>query len=117
MTFERRGYYMGKKKQDAKEKPLDKMTSKELREIALTIPDITGVHGMNKVELIARIKQFRGIEDTAAKEKVSGREVKQKMRQFRVAYTKAVEESDEKMAAIYKKRISRLKKKSRKLAA
>ena len=37
---------------DGKEKPLDKMTVKELREIALEIPDLKGVHGMNKQDLL-----------------------------------------------------------------
>jgi predicted transcriptional regulator YheO len=108
---------MGKKRQDTKEKPLDKMTSKELREIALTIGGITGVHGMNKVELISEIKKSRGIVETINKDKSTGREIKQKMRQVKMAYTKAVESEDEKMAAIYKKRVTRLKKKTRRLAA
>ena len=72
---------------------------------------------MNKVELISRIKQFRGIKDTNGKEKVSAREVKQKMRQLKVAHAKALESSDDKMATIYKKRVNRLKKKTRRLAA
>jgi len=33
-----------KEKPEKKERPLDKMTAKELREIALKIPEITGVH-------------------------------------------------------------------------
>ena len=44
-----------KEKPEKKEKPLDKMTAKELREIALKIPEITGVHGMNKAELLATV--------------------------------------------------------------
>jgi predicted transcriptional regulator YheO len=108
---------MGKKKQDTKEKPLDKMTSKELREIALAIGGITGVHGMNKVELISEIKKSRGIVEAIDKDKSTGREIKQKMRQVKVAYTRAVESKDDKMAAIYKKRVTRLKKRTRRLAA
>ena len=47
---------MGKKKEQAeKEKPLDKMTAKELRDMALGIEGIAGVHAMNKSELIAAI--------------------------------------------------------------
>ena len=42
-------------------KPLDKMTVKELREVALDLPEITGVHGMNKAELLAEIKEAKGI--------------------------------------------------------
>ena len=33
-------------------KPLEKMTVKELKEVALEIPEITGVHGMNKSDLV-----------------------------------------------------------------
>jgi hypothetical protein len=44
---------MGKKeKKEKKEKPLDRMTAKELRETALKIPEIIGVHAMNKTELL-----------------------------------------------------------------
>jgi hypothetical protein len=35
---------MGSKKKAAKEKPLDKMTAKELRDLAKEIPGITGAH-------------------------------------------------------------------------
>ena len=53
---------MGKKeKKEKKEKPLDRMTAKELREHALTLGEIVGVHGMNKEELIAAIKEIKGI--------------------------------------------------------
>jgi hypothetical protein len=108
---------MGKNKKETKEKPLDKMTSKELREIAMAIPEITGVHGLNKTELISSIKKSKGIEESARKEGSSGREVKEKMKQLKAAHSKALEANDEKMSAIYKKRIIKLKKKSRRLAA
>ena len=58
---------MGKTKKEAKEKPLDKMTAKELREVAMTIPEIVGVHGMNKNELISAVKKARGIAEETAK--------------------------------------------------
>ena len=59
---------MGKKeKLDKKEKPLDRMTAKELRAIALETPEISGVHGMNKTELLAEIKKSRGIVDDKTK--------------------------------------------------
>ena len=54
---------------ETKEKALDKMTVKELREIAKEIPDITGVHGMNKAELIDAVNKVKGIAETP-KEKV-----------------------------------------------
>ena len=47
----------GKKEKEKKEKPLDKMTAKELRELAMSTGSVQGVHGMNKAELIAAIKR------------------------------------------------------------
>ena len=58
---------MGGKKKEAKEKPLDKMTAKELREVAKDIPGIVGVHSMNKLELLEGIKEARGIVDDGPK--------------------------------------------------
>jgi hypothetical protein len=72
---------MGKKeKKDKKEKPLDKMTATELRKYALELGGITGVHGMNKEELLAAIKQVKGIVDEGKKavKTANMRELKQK---------------------------------------
>ena len=54
-----------KQKKDEKktEKPLDKMTVVELREIAKEIPDVTGVSGMKKDQLLSIIKEAQGIKD------------------------------------------------------
>ena len=41
----------------AEEKPLDKMTVKELREVGKEIPDLSGVTAMKKDELVAAIKK------------------------------------------------------------
>ncbi|MBF0508273.1 MAG: transcription termination factor Rho, partial [Deltaproteobacteria bacterium] len=49
------------KKKIQKEKPLEKMTAKELRELALSLGEIVGVHGMDKEELIVAIKTVKGI--------------------------------------------------------
>ena len=45
------------------EKPLDKMTVKELREIAHAITDLKGIHGMNKQDLLDAVKAHRGIKE------------------------------------------------------
>lgn len=42
------------------EKSLDKMTVKDLKEIAKTIPDLTGIHSMKKDELLAAIMKAKG---------------------------------------------------------
>lgn len=108
---------MGTKKKESKEKPLEKMTAKELRDLAMTIPQITGVHGMNKVELISAVKKARGIEEGPVKQTDSSvREIKKKIRAMKVARETALETSDLKMALIYKRRITRLKKKTRRAA-
>lgn len=108
---------MGGKKNEAKEKPLEKMTAKELRELASSMPEITGVHGMNKPELISAIKKARGIEDTSTKKDASSvREIKKKIKKLKAEREKLLEKDDAKMAAIYRKRIIRLKKKSRRAA-
>jgi hypothetical protein len=107
----------GKKKKAEKEKPLEKLTAKELREIAKTIPDVTGVHGMNKPELIGIIKKARGIVETAgAKDSGRVRQLKTRIRGLKVQQAAAVQAADAKMAAIYRKRIIRLKKRTRRLA-
>jgi Rho termination factor-like protein len=193
---------------ETKEKALDKMTVKELREIAKEIPDITGVHGMNKAELIDAVNKVKGIAEApkekaetpkekaetpkektetpkekaeapkekaeapkekaeAPKEKVEApkekvetpkekkeapkekaetkkektetpkkkaetpektvetpkkikgvfvKDIKSKIRSFKAERKAALEAKDKKMATIYRRRISRLKKKSRKAA-
>ena len=106
-----------KKKRGIKEKPLDKMTAKELREVAKEIAEITGVHGMNKAELIGSIKKARGIEDTPGrKTNASVRDIKSKIRKLKTEREAFLKADNKKMAIISKRRISRLKKKTRKAA-
>jgi hypothetical protein len=108
---------MAKDDENAKEKPLEKMTVKELKEVALAIPEITGVHGMNKQDLISAIKKARGVEESPKKRSSrTTREIKQKIVAFKAQRKAALEANDARMATIYKRRISRLKKKSRKIA-
>ncbi|NOQ18867.1 MAG: transcription termination factor Rho [Desulfobacterales bacterium] len=108
---------MGEKKKEVKEKPLEKMTAKELREVGKQLPEITGVHGMNKPELISAIKKARGIEeDTKKTSSAAVREIKKKIKEFRVKRMAVLESDDNKMAEIYRRRITRLKKKTRRAA-
>jgi hypothetical protein len=111
---------MGKKeKKDKKEKPLDKMTATELRKYALELGGITGVHGMNKEELLAAIKQVKGIVDEGKKavKTANMRELKQKVRELRALKAEAYEagESNKKIN-ILRRRMNRLKKRTRKAA-
>jgi hypothetical protein len=107
-----------KLKEDAKEKPLEKMTVKELREIAKDMPGLTGVHAMKKEELISGIKEAKGIKDEPLKKAVgSTRELKLKIKALKAERQAALEAKDKKKATIFRRRISRLKKKTRKVAA
>ena len=108
---------MGVKKKETKEKPLDKMTAKELREVGKTIPEITGVYGMNKAELISAVKKARGIEEATGKKTDSSvREIKKKIKALKAQRAAALNNNDKKMVKIYRRRITRLKKKTRRAA-
>ncbi|MBL0715281.1 MAG: transcription termination factor Rho [Desulfosarcina sp.] len=108
---------MGEKNKETKEKPLEKMTATELRDLTKDIPEITGAHGMNKAELLADIKKARGIEDTRKKKSsASVREIKAKINQLKRDRAAALEAKDAHRATICKRQISRLKKKTRRAA-
>ena len=108
---------MGGKTKETKEKPLEKMTATELREIAKETPGVTGAHGMNKAELLAEIKKARGIEDIVSKKKdTSIREIKAQIKALKEKRAAALEADDHRMATIYKRKISRLKSRTRRAA-
>jgi cell division protein FtsX len=106
-----------KEKKEKKEKPLDKMTAKELREMALGLEGIVGVHAMNKSELIAAVKEAQGVEDEKKRDKsVDVRSIKKKIRELR-SHRETVREAGEKdKVQMLRRRISRLKKKTRRAA-
>lgn len=107
---------MAGKKKVEKEKPLEKMTAKELREVAKDIDGIVGVHGMNKDELVSQIKKARGIAEAPKTAKTDMRGIKKKIRTLKAERAKALSADNKKMAAIYRRRISRLKKQTRRAA-
>ena len=108
---------VAEKKKNIKEKPIDKMAVKELKEVAKEIPEITGVHGMNKAELVGSIKKARGIEDAPKKKgDASVRDIKLKIRKLKAEREAFLKADNKKMAIISRCRISRLKKKTRKAA-
>jgi len=98
------------------EKKLEKMTIKELREIALQIPEITGVHGMNKEELISALKKVYGIKEEPRKVGESMRELKAKIRKFKALAEEAKKNKDWIKYKRYRKLASKFKKRTRKLA-
>lgn len=108
---------MAKGKKEAKEKPLDKMTVKELRDIAKEIEGVAGVHGMNKSELLAAIKESRGIKDSPkAKAGASTKEIKAKISTLKSKRQESLTAKDKILSKRYRRQISRLKKKSRSAA-
>ena len=109
---------MGKKEKAAKkEKPLEKMTAKELRELALSLGSITGVHGMNKEEILAAVKEARGIVKEAVKKgDRSMRQLKEKLAELRSKKDEVRSGGDKKAVDLLRKRISRLKKKTHQAA-
>ena len=112
---------------EKKEKPLEKMTAKELREMALGLPGIHGVHAMKKEELIVAIRAAKGIPEpetkkekkiVAKKEKVilTVAQLKQRVKELKVKREELLQQRNLKMAEILRRRISRLKKRTRRAA-
>jgi len=107
---------MGKKEmKEKKERPLDKMTAKELREFALSTGGIVGVHGMNKEELIGAIREAKGEAAPEVKQakSVPVRDLKAKMKELRAKKQEMAAAGDKKRADILRRKISRLKKRTR----
>ncbi len=100
----------------AEEKPLDKMTSPELKEIAAKIPGVTGVTAMKKEDLIALIKKHRGIADEESKKDIAIdiASLKKKIVALKAVKTAAQNEKNKKEIEVLRRRINRLKKKTRK---
>jgi hypothetical protein len=106
------------------EKPLEKMTVKELKDLALKIPGLEGVTAMKKDELLAVIKEERGIKEEKpakkkkkkiAKTELSVKELKGKILQLREEKRAAREANDRHRIDILRRRINRLKKRTRKV--
>jgi len=93
---------------------IEKMTIIKLKEECLKIPNIVGVHGMNKAQLIAELKEFKGIPvDVPKKKKTPVKSLKQNIKKLREQFGVAASEKKEQRAHYLKKRISTLKKKTR----
>ena len=92
------------------------MTAPELKEVAGKIPGATGVTAMKKEQLIALIKEYRGIVDDESK-KVEATKIgalKKKIVDLKAAKAAAQEEKNKKEVDILRRRINRLKKMTRK---
>jgi hypothetical protein len=103
-----------KEKNEKKEKPLERMTAKELREMALGIEGIVGVHAMNKSELVAAIKEARGTEPEKKRDKSGDvRSIKKKIKELRSQKETMKEAGEKDKVQMLRRKISRLKKKTR----
>ena len=93
---------------------IEKLTIVKLREEALKIPDVIGVHGMNKGELINLLKKHHGI---AIEKKQKGssnvREFKKQIKQLKKDRKAALESKDKVKAIKMRKKIKKLKRKTR----
>lgn len=100
-------------------KPLEKMTQKELRDLCINkLPMITGASGMSKEEILPAIKEVLGIEDDE--------DNKVNPYKDQIASTKAAIRGLRKEKAgisarrercVMRKKINKLKKRTRRLAA
>jgi hypothetical protein len=112
-------------KKEHTEKHLEKLTVKELREIAAEIPHERAIHDMKKEELIAFIKEAKGIKDEGhvhkhrpkGKIKMTKPQIKAKIRELKVLRWQALEGREGKKAVMLRHQISQLKKKSRHIDA
>jgi hypothetical protein len=99
-------------------RPLVKMTTPELKELAKGIEGVSGVHGMKKEELVEVLRKSKGIAPAAAKKgDASLRVLKKQIRSMKAKRVAAIEAKDRTMATICRRKISRLKKKTRRAAA
>jgi hypothetical protein len=107
-----------KERKEKKEKPLEKMTATELRKYALDLGEISGVHGMNKEELLTAIKEVKGLKDEGkAAKAVNVRDLKEQAQTMRAQKLEAIGAgATRKQIDILRKKANRLKKKTHQAA-
>ena len=112
-----------KKEEKQEKKPLEKMTVIDLKKIALEIPGIKGVSAMKKDELLAVIKEHKGVKDEEparkdkkkpAKAALDKKKLKGKISQLKQEKEAARGKEDRKRVDMLRRRLSRLKKQTRK---
>jgi hypothetical protein len=89
-------------------KTLKHMTVTKLREEALKFDDLTGVHGMNKEQLIEILQEKFGIvvEKTESEELIERKHaIKAKMRKLKAEKAQAVENKDKEKVELLRKRL------------
>ena len=97
---------------------LEHMTAKRLRDLALDIKEIAGVHGMKKGELVEAIFTLRGVEEAEGVSAfaVDKGAIKQEIRQLKGLRTSALEAGNSTELKRVRNRIKRLKRTLRKVS-
>jgi hypothetical protein len=102
-------------------KDLQKMTVKKLREEASKLPDIAGITGMKKAELIEALCEILKIEKpTKVVKKVAKRTkdvIKSEIKKFKESRVKILESNDKKELKKVRFHIKRLKRELRRIEA
>jgi hypothetical protein len=108
---------MSEKETEIWGRPLEKMTTTDLRELAKGLEGVSGVHAMKKEDLIDALRKSKGIEvETVKGGDVSLQAMKKQIRFMKAKRAVAIEAKDRRQATIWRRRISRLKKKTRRAA-
>jgi len=89
-----------------------KMTVPKLREEALKIENVSGVHGMNKTQLISLLFEVNGIPEDK-KVKAVDPDAKKKIREFREKKLEFNHAGDKKQAKILQRKIHRMRRSTR----
>jgi hypothetical protein len=112
----------------ALEKPLERMTVKDLREIGTEVPGVQGVHAMKKEEVISLLYEYmevvgipferpeKATKVKAPKVTLSKQELKKKAEALRAEKASLLAAGDTKAVRIVRRRINRLKKMTRRVA-
>ena len=97
---------------------LEHMTAKRLRDLALDLKEIAGVHGLKKGELVEAIFTLRGVEEAEGVSAfaVEKGAIKQEIRQLKGLRTSALEAGDSTELKRVRNRIKRLKRTLRKVS-
>lgn len=97
---------------------LEHMTAKRLRDLALDLKEIAGVHGMKKGEIVEAIFALRGVEEAEGVSAfaVDKGAIKQEIRQLKGLRTSALEAGDSIELKRVRNRIKRLKRTLRKVS-
>ncbi|MBU1003212.1 MAG: hypothetical protein KKE73_11930 [Proteobacteria bacterium] len=99
-------------------KDLNKMTQKELRELCIEkITQITGASGMTKEELLPAIKEVLGIEEEEVPKSPYKEQIFASKQEINALRSKKSGTTERAQREIIRKKINKLKKRTRRLAS